>query len=94
MNETVLIFQGILGICVFMGIGWLLSENRPLVNLKTAFLGFGAQFALAAVIIKVKLIRDFFLWISQGVNALKESMLEGTSFVFGYLGGGGSSFCG
>ncbi|MGL5783926.1 MAG: NupC/NupG family nucleoside CNT transporter [Alphaproteobacteria bacterium] len=88
MNETVLIFQGMLGVCVFIGLGWLLSENRRLVNFKAAFLGFGAQFALAAVIIKVKLIRDFFLWISCGVNALKESMLEGTSFVFGYLGGG------
>lgn len=92
MGQAVLMLQGLIGVVGFVGLAWLFSENKRNVDFKAAFLGLGAQAALAAIILKIKLVRDLFLWFSQGVNALKDSMLEGTGFVFGYLGGAQSPF--
>ncbi len=96
-----LVFQGFLGLSFFLFFAFLLSENRSKISWKSTFLGIFTQFSLAVLILKVTIVRDVFLWVSTGIEALKESMLEGTSFVFGYLGGaplpfplktGGNSF--
>lgn len=92
MADMGLIFQGLLGLFVFSFCAWLISENRQEVNVKSTFLGVVMQFCLAAIVIKVRFVRDVFLWIGEGVNALRDSMIEGTSFVFGYLGGGALPF--
>lgn len=86
------IVQGLLGIFAFSFVAWLMSENRQEVNFKAAFLGIITQFCLAALVIKIRIIRDIFLWMSDGVNALRDAMIEGTSFVFGYLGGADPPF--
>lgn len=92
MENTTLIFQGFLGLFIFYFAAWLISENRQKINFKAAFLGIVTQFLLAALVIKIKFIRDIFLWAGYGVNTLRDAMIEGTSFVFGYLGGGETPF--
>jgi CNT family concentrative nucleoside transporter len=43
---------------------------------------------LALVLLKVTFIRELFLGLNQVVLALEKSTIAGTSFVFGYIGGG------
>lgn len=89
MDNMWLIFQACLGLTLFFFIAWLCSENRSQVKIKTALFGLVIQIILALLVIKFPLLRDVFLWIGDGVMALKNATEAGTSFVFGYLGGGG-----
>lgn len=88
MDSYVFVIQGILGIFIFLFIAWFLSENRSNINYKEVVIGLTVQFLLAFIFIKFELVRSLFLTLGQGVMALKDATVEGTRFVFGYLGGG------
>lgn len=83
-----MVWQGVLGIFVFLGIAWLFSENRSGVQKRDIILGLALQIGLAIVITQFPLIRNAFESLSKGVEILKHSTQVGTQFVFGYLGGG------
>jgi CNT family concentrative nucleoside transporter len=63
-----------------------------MVSLKTAGIGFGLQLVVGIVLLKVPLFRELFLALNRMVLSLESSSLAGTSFVFGYLGGGSLPF--
>jgi CNT family concentrative nucleoside transporter len=88
MTNMGLVFQAVTGLILFFFLAWLFSENRRKVNFKAAFMGFLIQVTLAVIVTKFGVVRDIFLWIGGGVMALKDATTAGTSFVFGYLGGG------
>ncbi|MBY0501489.1 MAG: nucleoside:proton symporter [Alphaproteobacteria bacterium] len=92
MTNTGLILQACSGLVLFFFLAWLFSENRRHVNFKAAFMGFAIQIALAIIVTKFSVVRAGFLAIGDGVMALKDATTAGTSFVFGYLGGGESPF--
>lgn len=81
-------FQGLLGIIFFLMACWLISENRKKVSLKVIITGLVTQIFLAVVMIEVPMVRSFFMKLGQLVTTLKEATLQGTTFVFGYIGGG------
>ncbi len=84
--------QALLGIGVFILICGILSENRKAISFKQITLGLCLQVALAACILHLPFVRTGFYYIAQGVMAIKEATLKGTSFVFGFLGGGALPF--
>lgn len=79
--------QAFLGIMVFIALSWILSERPGLVRIRSIVGGLLTQGVLAFMILKISLIQQAFLMMAQGINALKLATLEGTKFVFGYLGG-------
>src|SRR5215813_10997211 len=85
-------FQGVLGILVFVAIAWLISEKRKLVKASTIVTGVAVQFAIAGVLLYVPLFQRFFLLLNNVVLALDSATRAGTSFVFGYVGGGPPPF--
>ncbi len=82
-----LIFQAIFGLFALVGICWLISENRRRVSFKMIAGGLTVQAIFALLILKVPAIEWVFKKISEGVGCLKDAALEGTKFVFGYVGG-------
>jgi concentrative nucleoside transporter, CNT family len=84
--------QGLLGIIVFLAIAWLLSEKRKLVKVSTIVAGVALQFAIAIVLLYVPLFQRVFLLLNNVVLALDAATRAGTSFVFGYVGGGPPPF--
>lgn len=83
-----MIWQGILGLGVFTALAWALGERKGAIPWKTIAVGLGIQIALAALLVKVSVIQDLFLHLNSVVIALQEATKAGTSFVFGYIGGG------
>jgi CNT family concentrative nucleoside transporter len=83
-----MILQSAAGLVVFALIAGLLSENRRKIDLPMVAIGIGLQMAVGFVLLKLPLFRELFLWLNRLVLALEESTSAGTSFVFGYLGGG------
>ncbi len=83
-----MIWQSLLGLIVFTGIAWAVSEQRRLVSWKTAAIGLALQLGLALLLLKVPPVQALFLHLNGLVTALQEATKAGTSFVFGYIGGG------
>jgi CNT family concentrative nucleoside transporter len=82
------VLQGGLGILVLLGVAFLLSEDRRRVQWKVVAGGLALQILLALVLLKLPASREAFLALNRAVSALEEATRAGTSFVFGYLGGG------
>lgn len=82
------IVQGVFGLLVLLGVAWLFSEKRKEVPWKTVGFAVGLQFILAVTLLKVPPVRHMFMTLNSLVGALEQALQEGTTMVFGYLGGG------
>jgi CNT family concentrative nucleoside transporter len=80
--------QAILGIVVLIACAWAISEQRRKVRVGEILLGLCVTFLMAVVMLKVPFLRHVFDVLNRGVSLLEESTRAGTSFVFGYVGGG------
>src|SRR6202035_323521 len=80
--------QSTLGILVILALAWLISENRRAVNWRQAGIALGVTLLLALVMLKVPKVEVVFALINDAVNAIATATRAGTSFVFGYVGGG------
>ena len=87
-----MIAQPILGIFVLIGLAWVMSENRRKVSWKGILIGLIIQFILVSLLLKVSAFRHGFEFLNRAVMVLEESTKAGTSFVFGYVGGGSLPF--
>ena len=83
-----MVIQSLFGLFVLIGIVWLLSEKRTAVGWRTPVAGLALQFVMALLLLKLPYMQDFFLMLNQGLLSLQEATQAGTSFVFGFLGGG------
>jgi CNT family concentrative nucleoside transporter len=84
--------QGICGILVFLVIAWLISEKRKSVRYSTIVTGVVVQFCIAAILLYIPVFKKFFLLLNNVVLSLEAATRAGTSFVFGYIGGGTPPF--
>ncbi|HMF00898.1 MAG TPA: nucleoside transporter C-terminal domain-containing protein [Terriglobia bacterium] len=84
--------QGVLGIIVFLTIAWIISEKRARVKLSTILTGVAVQFAIAGILLYVPFFQRLFVVLNNVVLVLDSATRAGTSFVFGYLGGGPPPF--
>jgi len=80
---------GILGL---LALAWLASERRTAVPWRAVWAGLALQLALALLLLKLPLAKDAFLALNEALLALEKATQAGTSFVFGYLGGGKPPF--
>jgi CNT family concentrative nucleoside transporter len=80
--------RGLLGVLVLLLVAWLISENRWRIPIRVVVTGIALQFALAIVFVRFPPAASMFLVLNDGVDALQRATDAGTSFVFGYLGGG------
>ncbi len=80
--------QGLLGYAALLLLAFALSENRRRISLRIVASGVALQWALALLFIKLPWTAEAFLLLNHGVEALQKATDAGTSFVFGYLGGG------
>jgi len=87
-----LMTQGLIGLLVILLIAYALSEARTAVRLKPIVIAVAIHFVLAVIFLKLPVFNDIFLWLNQMVLALEAATTAGTSFVFGYLGGGSAPF--
>lgn len=88
-NETA---RALLGVVAFLGLGWLLSENKRALPWRPVLMGLTCQVMLALLLTKVPAITAGFAAATHGVDALQAASKAGSSFMFGYLGGGRAPF--
>jgi len=91
-ENLITILRGAFGLAVLVGLAWLLSEDRRAVRPRLIVAGLGLQLGLALLLLELPAAKRLFLTLNDLVLALQEAMKAGTSFVFGYLGGGDAPF--
>src|SRR5215210_3483661 len=84
--------QSAFGVFALLAIAWGLGENRRAVSLRQATIGLAVTLLTAVVLIKVPLVARAFGVINDAVGAISSATRAGTSFVFGYVGGGALPF--
>jgi CNT family concentrative nucleoside transporter len=82
----------VLGLGVFVALAWIFSEKRRAFPWRLVVFGILLQVALALLLLKLPWARDAFLALNRVVEVLAEATQAGTTFVFGYLGGGKAPF--
>src|SRR5258708_2104620 len=85
---SMLQLQSALGIFALLAIAWAFGENRRAVSLRQAAVGLAATLVTAVVLIKLPIVAHAFGAINDAVGAISDASRAGTSFVFGYIGGG------
>ena len=80
------------GVLALLAIAWALSENRRAVSLRQMAVGLAATIFTALVLLKLPPVAKAFGAINDAVNTISAATRAGTSFVFGYLGGGALPF--
>jgi len=84
--------QSALGVVAILAIAWLISENRRAVPWRPVVVGLAVTFGLALLMLKVPQVELAFAGINDAVDAIASATRAGTSFVFGYVGGGALPF--
>ncbi len=82
------ILQGAFGLLVLTATAWLISENRRALRWRVPVAGLGLQFVIALIVLRLPPAQSVFASLNNAVVALQNATEAGTSFVFGYLGGG------
>ena len=84
--------QSAFGVVALLVIAWGLGENRSKVSLRQAAIGLAVTLVTAVILIKLPVVAHAFGAINDAVGAISAATRAGTSFAFGYLGGGALPF--
>jgi CNT family concentrative nucleoside transporter len=84
--------QSALGVIAILAFAFVISENRRAVPWRPVVIGLALTFVLAVLMLKVRQTQVTFNWINSAVDAVAGATKAGTSFVFGYVGGGAPPF--
>jgi CNT family concentrative nucleoside transporter len=86
------ILHALAGTAILVLLSWAISENRRGVHWRLVGSGIALMVLLSAVLLLVAPVRNFVFMANDALNALQDATRAGTSFVFGYLGGGAAPF--
>jgi CNT family concentrative nucleoside transporter len=84
--------QSLLGVAAIIAIAFVISEDRRAVPWRQVLTGLAVTFGLAVLMLKVPESQAAFSLINRAVDAVAAATKAGTSFVFGYIGGGALPF--
>ena len=80
--------QSALGVVALLAFAWAISENRRAVDWKGAAIALVVTFVTAVLLLEIPQIESAIALVKYAVDAISAAALAGTSFVFGYIGGG------
>ena len=81
-------FRGLLGIALMVLLAWAISEDRSArPTLRWIAGALALQAGLALLIVRVPFVWDAVTLANEAVAAIERATLDGSSYMFGYLGG-------
>ena len=80
------------GLAALVALAWALSEDRRSVPWRLVLSGIALQAVLAALLLLVPPLRSAVFSLNTALDVVQRAAEAGTSFVFGYVGGGATPF--
>ena len=90
--NLVLGLQALLGIAVFVALALPFSSSIRSIRWRLVVIAVALQFAICFVLLRVPVVSNALQYLNKAVAAISTATQAGTSFVFGYLGGGTPPF--
>jgi CNT family concentrative nucleoside transporter len=87
-----MILQSIFGILSILLIAYIFSEAKKTIVFKTILIAIAIHLILTLMFLNLPIFQDIFMMLNKLVLVLETATTAGTSFVFGYLGGGAAPF--
>ena len=84
--------QSALGVVALLAFAWAISERRRAIAWRSVGASLALTVVVAVLLLKVPQVKNGFFLVNRAVEAVSAASLAGTSFVFGYLGGGALPF--
>src|SRR5262249_50502893 len=84
--------QALLGLAVFVALALPFSESVRAIRWRAVAIAIVLEFVICIVLLRVPPIAAALAYLNHAVAALSAATLKGTSFVFGYVGGGAPPF--
>ncbi len=84
--------QSAFGLAALLALAWTFSERRGAVPWRLVASGVALASVLAAALLKIPLLATALASLNAALNVFERAMTAGTSFVFGYVGGGPPPF--
>jgi CNT family concentrative nucleoside transporter len=81
------LLQAVVGYLLLLALAWTLSSRRRAIPWRTVLGGIGLQLALALLIFRLPGARELFAAGNDALLAIAAATREGTTLVFGFLGG-------
>jgi concentrative nucleoside transporter, CNT family len=88
LGDSMQNLQSALGVVALIAFAWAISENRSAVSPRRVGIGLLITLILAALFLKVPPVTAAIGSANHLIDAIADASRAGTSFVFGYLGGG------
>lgn len=86
------VIQSVIGLLVLIGLCYLFSENRSHVSFPIVIKSLLLQIVFALLLLKLPASQSLFVVLNDAIAVLQTATREGTTFIFGYLGGGSLPF--
>lgn len=83
-----LVVQSVVGLCLLIAFCWAISENRGSVRYQIVLKSLGLQIIFAVILLTLPASKQLFVVLNDGISVIQAATREGTTFIFGYLGGG------
>lgn len=83
-----LLLQSVIGIMLMITLCYLFSENRREIHFPIIIKSLLLQMVLALLLLKLPASQGLFVVLNDAISELQAATRAGTSFIFGYLGGG------
>lgn len=80
--SVMMLFRGILGMAIIIGIAWLLSSNRKTISWKLVLYGLGTQILLAVSLLYIPFVQQIFEFVGKGFVKILSFTQAGTEFLF------------
>ncbi len=90
--DWMLVMQALFGLAVFVLLALPFSSSPRGVQWRLVGVAILLQIVICFLLLKVPVISAGFAYLTQAVNALSQATQQGTTFIFGYLGGGPTPF--
>ena len=84
--------QGVMGIAIFIALAVALSQDRRHINWRLVLSAIVMQFVICVAFTHLSFLQSALEALNEGVQALSHASTQGTSFVFGFIGGGPAPF--
>src|SRR5690348_5982434 len=86
--DAALVAQSLVGFFVLHALAWALSEDRRSIAWRPIVAGMLLTLGLGVALLKAPFVRKVFMALNDDLAALEQATRDGTTFVFGFLGGG------
>ncbi|MDA0977335.1 MAG: nucleoside:proton symporter [Proteobacteria bacterium] len=83
-----LIAQSLIGLTLLLTLCYLFSERRQEVHYPIVLKSLALQIIFALILLKLPGSKVVFVALNDAISVLQAATREGTTFIFGYLGGG------